>query len=159
MYRTDAIIRNWVFQTQITEKKTPALKPTEKALPGGTFTRDFCQTEVSLFRFSALTFNGHKIHYSKEWCQDVEGHRDCVVHGPLNLINMLDLWRDTTKNVSEESVPRSIAYRAMSPLYVGEPYRILLEQEAGQSETGVGSWKAEIWDSFGKVAMKGTVIE
>src|SRR5271168_4480777 len=61
----------------------------------GSHTRDFTQTPVSLFRFSALTFNGHKIHYSKEWCQQVEGHRDIVVHGPLNLINMLDFWRDT----------------------------------------------------------------
>ena len=156
--KSDDNSRNWVFQTQIMEKKTLPPKPAEKPLPEGTATRDFNQTEVSLFRFSALTFNGHKIHYSKEWCQDVEGHRDCVVHGPLNLINMLDLWRDT-RNQNGESVPKSITYRAMSPLYVGEPYRILLERDGAATETDGESWRAEIWDSFGKAAMKGTIRE
>jgi hydroxyacyl-ACP dehydratase HTD2-like protein with hotdog domain len=102
-----------------------------------------------------LTFNGHKIHYSPEWCREVEGHRNAVVHGPLNLINMLDFWRDTARGGNAKAVPRSIAYRAMSPLYVGEPYRILLEQ----NEEKAGEWKTEIWDSFGKQSMKGTIVE
>ncbi|PSR79121.1 hypothetical protein BD289DRAFT_442882 [Coniella lustricola] len=49
---------------------------------------------VALFRFSALTFNGHMIHYNDPWARTVEGHRGLVVHGPLNLICMLDYWRD-----------------------------------------------------------------
>jgi hydroxyacyl-ACP dehydratase HTD2-like protein with hotdog domain len=68
---------------------------------------------------------------------------------------MLDFWRDTAKGGEQEAVPRSIAYRAMSPLYVGEPYRILLNKGG---DTGEG-WKAEIWDSFGKQSMKGTILE
>jgi hydroxyacyl-ACP dehydratase HTD2-like protein with hotdog domain len=149
--------RSWVFQREITPDnpiKAPA-KPELKALPEGQCQRDFCQSDTTLFRFSALTFNGHKIHYSPEWCREVEGHRNAVVHGPLNLINMLDFWRDTAKGGSEEAVPKSIAYRAMSPLYAGEPYRILLEK-GGEQEKG---WKAEIWDSFGKQSMKGTIAE
>lgn len=144
--------RNWVFQKEIGlgEGKAPLLKPQEKDLPDGEFKRDFLQTPVSLFRFSALTFNGHKIHYSPEWCRAVEGHRDAVVHGPLNLINMLDLWRDSMAKGNFEAVPSSIGYRALSPLYVGEKYRILL---AGS----VSECTAEIWDSFGELAMKGTV--
>lgn len=150
--------RSWVFQKEITLEnpiKAPP-KPETKSLPTGNYTRDFCQTDVTLFRFSALTFNGHKIHYAPEWCRDVEGHRNAVVHGPLNLINILDFWRDTAKNGDTEAVPKSIAYRAMSPLYVGEPYRILLEQ--GTTTVKDGEWKAEIWDSFGKQGMKGTII-
>ncbi|KAL6884750.1 hypothetical protein GGI43DRAFT_419303 [Trichoderma evansii] len=50
---------------------------------------------VALFRFSALTFNAHRIHYDGAWSQGVENHPGLVVHGPLNLINMLDYWRDT----------------------------------------------------------------
>jgi hydroxyacyl-ACP dehydratase HTD2-like protein with hotdog domain len=152
--------RNWVFQKEITPEnpiKAPP-KPEEKSLPEGTHVRDFCQTDTTLFRFSALTFNGHKIHYSPEWCRTVEGHRNSVVHGPLNLINMLDFWRDTARNGDTEAVPKSIAYRAMSPLYVGEPYRILLEQNAAGDTKGEG-WKTEIWDSFGKQSMKGTIAE
>jgi hydroxyacyl-ACP dehydratase HTD2-like protein with hotdog domain len=152
--------RSWVFQREITPDnpvKAPP-KPEEKALPETDLKRDFCQTDTTLFRFSALTFNGHKIHYSPEWCREVEGHRNAVVHGPLNLINMLDFWRDEAHGGKASAVPRNIAYRAMSPLYVGEPYRILLEKN-GEKESRDGQWKAEIWDSFGKQSMKGTIVE
>lgn len=151
--------RSWVFQKEITPEHplTPPAKPDEMALPSGQHTRDFCQSDVTLFRFSALTFNGHKIHFSPEWCREVEGHRSCVVHGPLNLINMLDFWRDTARSGSSEAAPKSIAYRAMSPLYMGEPYRILLAQ-GGQGNDS-GEWNADIWDSYGKQSMKGTIKE
>jgi hydroxyacyl-ACP dehydratase HTD2-like protein with hotdog domain len=152
--------RSWVFQREITPDnpvKAPP-KPEEKELPDSDRKRDFCQTDTTLFRFSALTFNGHKIHYSPEWCREVEGHRNAVVHGPLNLINMLDFWRDEARGGKADAVPRSIAYRAMSPLYVGEPYRILL-QKNGEKESEKGEWKADIWDSFGKQNMKGTIVE
>lgn len=149
--------RSWVFQREITADnpiKAPP-KPEEKPLPEGELKRDFCQTDTTLFRFSALTFNGHKIHYSPKWCKEVEGHRNAVVHGPLNLINLLDFWRDTARGGDWDAVPKSIAYRAMSPLYVGEPYRILF----GQNAETEGEWKADIWDSFGKQSMKGTIVE
>jgi hydroxyacyl-ACP dehydratase HTD2-like protein with hotdog domain len=153
--------RSWVFQREITPENpsTVAPKPEEKGLPEGEKCKDFCQTDTTLFRFSALTFNGHKIHYSPEWCRQVEGHRNAVVHGPLNLINMLDFWRDTERAGNEGAVPKSIAYRAMSPLYVGEPYRILLDRSGNAKENGSSEWKAEIWDSFGKQSMKGTIVD
>ncbi|USP74976.1 hypothetical protein yc1106_02250 [Curvularia clavata] len=155
--------RNWVFQRELTPEnpmKAPQ-KPEQVALPMGEYQRDFCQTRTSLFRFSALTFNGHKIHYLPEWCREVEGHRDAVVHGPLNLINMLDFWRDTSKSGDTEAAPASIAYRAMSPLCVEEPYRILLKKGSiGQhNEDGSREWNAEIWDNFGKQSMKATIVE
>jgi hydroxyacyl-ACP dehydratase HTD2-like protein with hotdog domain len=151
--------RNWVFQHALTPEKPLKAppKPEEKPLPTGDIMRDFCQTQTTLFRFSALTFNAHKIHYSPEWCREVEGHRDAVVHGPLNLINMLDFWRDTAKAGDTESVPGRITYRAMSPLYVGEHYRTLMNK-LDEHEDGT-RWNAEIWDNFGKQSMQGTVTE
>lgn len=98
---------------------------------GNTHTRTLTQTPVTLFRFSALTFNPHKIHYSLPWARDVEGHRDLVVHGPLNLISILDLWRDVqSQNVTDPSsvLPERISYRATSPLYAGDQYQIVLEK-------------------------------
>ena len=89
-------------------------------------TRDFLQTPASLFRFSALTFNGHMIHYSLPWASQVEGHPEIVVHGPLNLINILDFWRDEV-NDGGYSSPASIRYKATSPFYAGMKYRALLE--------------------------------
>jgi hydroxyacyl-ACP dehydratase HTD2-like protein with hotdog domain len=155
--------RSWVFQPALTPdnpiKASPRLP--EQPLPTSTHQRDFRQTDTTLFRFSALTFNGHKIHYNKEWCREVEGHRDAVVHGPLNLINMLDFWRDTAREGDTEAVPTSITYRAMSPLYVGETYRILLDESGkhkANEDANSGEWTTEIWDSFGKQSMKGTIV-
>jgi len=86
----------------------------------------------------------------------VEGHRDLVVHGPLNLLNILDFYRDVNEHSFPETVPKSIAYRAQSPLYVGEKYRILLEKDAAAERP---SWKAEIVDFSGKTGVKGTIVE
>lgn len=106
---------------------------------------------MTLFHFSALTFNPHKIHYSLPWARDVEGHRDLVVHGPLNLISILDLWRDIQcHNVTDPSsvLPERISYRATSPLYAGDEYQVVLEkgEESKVQIIGPGgvAMKAEI---------------
>ena len=117
------------------------------------------QTDVSLFRLSGLTFNSHKIHYSRDWCRNVEGHRDLVVHGPFGLINILDLYRDVIGNGSAEFVPRSASYRATSPLYVNETYRVLLEKDSDGEEGERTKWKATVVDSFGNTAAKCTIVE
>lgn len=143
--------RNWVFQKEIATLQAPPPAPPERVpFPEGDAVRDVTQSYTSLFRFSALTFNAHKIHYLPEWCRSVEGHRDAVVHGPLNLIIMLDLWRDHVRG-GESAVPASVRYRAMNPLYVGEQYRVLLRREGKE-------WDTEIWDGFGKQSMKGHII-
>ena len=58
-----------------------------------------------------------------------------MVHGPLNLISILDLWRDTRSQNTEADlealVPESIKYRATSPLYAEDEYRIVLEEKDG----------------------------
>lgn len=74
-----------------------------------------------MFRFSALTFNGHKIHYNEDWTGSVEDHPGIVVHGPLNLINILNYWTDIH---GAGRGPKSVSYRAMSPLYAGDDYAI-----------------------------------
>jgi hydroxyacyl-ACP dehydratase HTD2-like protein with hotdog domain len=148
-----------VFQKDLTEAKEPPPKPEEKPFPEGTYTRDFCQTDTTLFRMSAITFNAHKIHVNKEWCRNVEGHRDLVVHGPLNLINILDLYRDVNERGSSETIPKSITYRATAPLYVGEKYRIILEKESNGGGGERPKWKADIYDSFGRVAVKASIVE
>ncbi|KAH9208725.1 hypothetical protein DL95DRAFT_395043 [Leptodontidium sp. 2 PMI_412] len=140
--------RNWVFREEITKPQPPARQPEVVPFPEGKHVRDFCQTDVTLFRFSAMTFNGHKIHYSKEWCREVEGHRGLVVHGPLNLINMLNFWRDLQGG---DATPKKITYRATNPLYAGEPYRIIMGEEV-QKITEV-----KIVDSYGQVSMQGTI--
>lgn len=140
--------RNWIFRPEITTPQAPASKPEEVPLPEGKHTRDFTQTPVTLFRFSALTFNGHKIHYNREWCREVEGHRDLVVHGPLNLINMVNLWRDMNGG---DAVPKKITYRATSPLYAGEKYRVVMDDAQDKLSD------IKIYDSYGKTSMVGKI--
>lgn len=110
---------------------------------------------MTLFRFSALTFNPHKIHYSLPWARDVEGHKDIVVHGPLNLISILDLWRDIRgkgKSASDAMsiIPQRISYRATSPLYAGDEYKIVLQEQADLATV-------EILGPGGAVAMKAEI--
>ncbi|OBS22476.1 hypothetical protein FPOA_08813 [Fusarium poae] len=130
--------RSWVFRPQINlDAVQEAPKPLENIIRGPSSVRDIdTQSEghhpirelrwspVGLFRFSALTFNGHMIHYNQDWTRNVEGHPGEVVHGPLNLINLLDYWQDIHGNGER---PRGISYRALSPLYAGQTYNIRTE--------------------------------
>ncbi|PYH76471.1 hypothetical protein BO82DRAFT_426106 [Aspergillus uvarum CBS 121591] len=148
--RPGPLPRNPSFQYS---SPAPNTVTTTTTTTGKTHTRTLRQTPVTLFRFSALTFNPHKIHYSTPWAREVEGHRDIVVHGPLNLIAMLDLWRDTRISRGLPlPLPESISYRATSPLYVEEEYRVVLDEEA---RDGVG--RVRILGPGEVVAMKAEI--
>jgi 3-methylfumaryl-CoA hydratase len=60
---------------------------------GATWRRIVHPTETLLFRYSALTFNGHRIHYDRRYAEDVEGYAGLVVHGPLIATLLLDLMQ------------------------------------------------------------------
>ncbi|RCI12033.1 hypothetical protein L249_0537 [Ophiocordyceps polyrhachis-furcata BCC 54312] len=130
--------RRWIFRSALDASLQPT--PTDRC-NGPTVVRDIpvqgkyqpAIREISwstsaLFRFSALTFNAHKIHYDEGWCRQVEGHPAPVVHGPLTLISMLDYWRDYYGLRTE---PTRIQYRAVSPLYAGDMYRIYAKGRTG----------------------------
>ncbi|KAM7219367.1 hypothetical protein V8F06_005266 [Rhypophila decipiens] len=91
----------------------------------------------ALFRFSALTFNAHMIHYNQDWCRDVEGLPDLVVHGPLNLIEMMNYWRDI-HGQSGNLQPLEVSYRAVSPLFVDEE-AVMSTHSIQEVEDGSGS--------------------
>ncbi|KAI1871431.1 uncharacterized protein JN550_004425 [Neoarthrinium moseri] len=125
--------RSWIFRPELKAATEPIADPVQGTVIRGPSIvqderidgRDYPQrrlrwSPVGLFRFSALTFNGHKIHYDESWTQSVENHQAQVVHGPLNLISILDYWRD----VGGRGDARQIQYRAMSPLYAGDTYHI-----------------------------------
>jgi 3-methylfumaryl-CoA hydratase len=82
---------------------------------------------TQLFRYSALTFNGHKIHYDVDYCRTVEGYPHLVVHGPLVATMLAALAQ------SMAPAPlRSFHYRAQRPaLLTGEPITLAGELEAG----------------------------
>ncbi|MGF6513157.1 3-methylfumaryl-CoA hydratase [Pseudomonas sp. BT76 TE3572] len=54
------------------------------AMPQATHSYEWLPTSITLFRYSALTFNGHRIHYDADYCREVESYASQVIHGPLN---------------------------------------------------------------------------
>jgi len=82
--------------------------PTARTDEDSCETRDF--TSTLLFRYSALTFNGHRIHYDLDYCRDVEGYPGLVVHGPL-LAQLLML-----KATQELGPLKGFSFRATAPL-------------------------------------------
>lgn len=91
-------------------------KPTTPTAPTDeTDRKPFTADVTLLFRYSALTFNGHRIHYDLEYARDVEGYGGLVVHGPL-LAQMLALLAQ-----EKLGMLTNFAYRATAPLIAGEP--------------------------------------
>jgi 3-methylfumaryl-CoA hydratase len=95
-------------------------------------TRTITPSEALLFRYSALTFNTHRIHYDTPYARDVERYRGLVVHGPLLASLLLQL-------AAEEFGDNRLArfnFRAVSPAICGEPLTLALRQADDGIELG-----------------------
>jgi 3-methylfumaryl-CoA hydratase len=101
---------------------------------------------VLLFRYSALTFNGHRIHYDRRYATEVEGYPGLVVHGPLIATLLLDLLRRERPDVQ---VTR-FAFRAVSPIFDLAPFEL-----CGRLD---GERQAQLWarTADGRLAMEAT---
>ena len=89
------------------------------ALPEDVWTRTITPDPVLLFRFSALTFNAHRIHYDRPYAINEEGYPGLVVHGPLTAVLLLDLVRrHTTRTVI------AYTFRGRAPLFDLAPFRL-----------------------------------
>jgi len=95
-------------------------RPDDAPPPAAAWERTVVPDPVLLFRFSALTFNGHRIHYDRDWATGEEGYPGLVVHGPLLAILLLDLWR----RESGDAWPASFAFRARRPLFDTAPFTV-----------------------------------
>ncbi|NML87640.1 hypothetical protein HHL26_00960 [Sphingobium sp. TB-6] len=106
----------------------PPPGPELKGLDGWSATRTLTPSEPLLFRFSALTFNSHRIHYDLPYATAEEGYRGLVVHGPLIATLLLDLAQ---RAFGEQPLSR-FSFRAMSPAICGDALHLALrEGEAG----------------------------
>jgi len=94
---------------------TPPRAPTDE-----TFARTVVPDDVLLFRYSALTFNGHRIHYDRRYVTEVEGYPGLVVHGPLIATLLLDLLR---RERPTATVAR-FDFKAVSPLFDLHPFEL-----------------------------------
>jgi len=93
-----------------------ALQP----LPDGAWTRTLQPDTRLLFRFSALTFNAHRIHYDRSYAREVEGYPGLVVHGQLTAALLLQLVRRSTLRPV-----RAFSFRGVAPLFDLGPVRLV----------------------------------
>ena len=82
--------------------------------------RQIVPDDVLLFRYSALTFNGHRIHYDRRYVTDVEGYPGLVVHGPLIATLLLDLLR----RERPDAEVASFRFKAVRPTFDLHPFRV-----------------------------------
>ena len=85
-----------------------------------------------LFRFSALTFNTHRIHYDAPYATDVERYRGLVVHGPL----MASLLLQMAEEELGPNAIRNFGFRAVSPAIAGEILHLAMRESDGGFELG-----------------------
>jgi 3-methylfumaryl-CoA hydratase len=97
--------------------QAPRREPAPADVP---WRRTITPDPVLLFRFSALTFNSHRIHYDRRWATDVEGYPGLVVHGPLTQTLLIDFARDHTGG------RRFVSWitQARAPLFEPAPFEL-----------------------------------
>ena len=94
--------------------------------------RALTPAEPLLLRFSALTFNSHRIHYDLPYATAEEGYRGLVVHGPLTATLLLDLAQ---RELGDNAL-KSFAFRGLSPAICGEMLHLVLRSKNGAAELG-----------------------
>jgi 3-methylfumaryl-CoA hydratase len=105
------------------EPGTPVAAPTPVDLPPppeGAWVQTVAPDSRLLFRFSALTFNAHRIHYDRAYATSEEGYPGLVVHGPLTAVMLLQMTRLRT--------PRQVvgfSFRGQAPLFDLAPFRLI----------------------------------
>jgi len=92
----------------------------QQAPADAAWVRSITPDPVVLFRYSALTFNGHRIHYDRPYATGEEGYPGLVVHGPLTATLLLDLLQ---REVPTAQV-RTFEFRAMKPLFDNSPFEV-----------------------------------
>jgi 3-methylfumaryl-CoA hydratase len=118
--------------------------PVEPAPVEAAWRRTLVPDPVLLFRYSALTANGHRIHYDHPYVTGVEGYRGLIVHGPLTATLLMQF----AEAASGRRLSR-FAFRARAPLFAGDPLGL-----AGRPEGADG---AQVWAATptGGLAMRG----
>ena len=110
-------------------------------------TREVEASPVLLFRYSALTFNGHRIHYDRRYCQEVEFYPGLVVHGPLQATLLLNLATD----MQNAPPPALFQFRGVQPLFDGATFSV----NGRRSDQQIELWTA---DHVGRTTMTATAM-
>src|ERR1051325_2615138 len=115
------------------------------AAPAATHRESHMADEVLLFRYSALTFNGHRIHYDRDYVTKVEGYPGLIFHGPLQAAFIVEL----AAKLHGGAPPKKVSYRGVQPLFEGSEFSV----NANDNPAGMELWTA---NSEGQPTMKGS---
>jgi len=118
-------------------------------LPEPTWLRPLTIDSVTLFRFSALTFNSHRIHYDTPYAESVEKLRGLVVQGKLIALALVE----TVRRAAPEAEVAAFQYRSTRPLYAGTPCTL-----AGTLDDDRSSVRLWAQDEAGAVVQTGSLV-
>ena len=97
-----------------------ATPPPQAAPVGSAWQRSVVPSDVLLFRYSALTFNGHRIHYDRKYVTEVEGYPGLIVHGPLIATLLMDLLRRQMPG----AIVTHFEFKAVRPTFDIHPFSV-----------------------------------
>ncbi|HRH88141.1 MAG TPA: MaoC family dehydratase N-terminal domain-containing protein [Rubrivivax sp.] len=109
----------------------PPGEPAPAGVPApddASWTRHIVPDDVLLFRYSALTFNGHRIHYDRKYVTEVEGYPGLIVHGPLIATLLLDLLR---RELPDARVA-AFSFKAMKPIFDIAPFTVCGKRQGNE---------------------------
>jgi len=124
--RQTIVYREAATPAQAKAAAAPTLAPPD--LSGWSWQRRMVPSEVLLFRYSALTFNSHRIHYDLPYATKVEGYPGLVVQGPLTASLLLDLC---ARELGPDALA-SFAFRARTPAFAGEAMHLVGRRDGGE---------------------------
>lgn len=96
--------------------------------PAGSIVENWTPGPVELFRFSAVTFNAHRIHYDLPYARDVEGYPSLVVHGPLTAFRLCSFAYRLLGSLTD------FRFRGEAPLFVDQPVRLVARRDGSKCE-------------------------
>ena len=137
--RQDLVYRDVSTTAPATPAKSPPPPPVAK------HRETHVSDPVLLFRYSALTFNGHRIHYDRDYVTKVEGYPGLIFHGPLQATLIVEL----AARLHGGQPPKKLSYRGVQPLFEGSDFSV----NANTTEAGMELWTA---NETGQPTMKGT---
>jgi 3-methylfumaryl-CoA hydratase len=143
-----AIVEEWDSMDREEVKGRPNVQPAGEPAPADcAFEKIVVPNSIMLFRYSAVTWNPHKIHYDHPYTTQVEGYPALLLHGPLTATLLSDLARDHTSGTMTR-----FEMRAKLPLFVDRPVKLMGRPRADNRHV------CDLWavSPEGKVAMEAT---
>ena len=110
-------LQDLVYRAAVSPAGQPAAVWDGPEIPPAEGERAIEVSPTLLFRFSALTYNAHRIHYDRDYARDVEGYPGLLTHGPLQALAMTEAARAAGERDRQDDAELSFEYKLISPLF------------------------------------------